>query len=71
MHTIIVTIPNAPLLIQRHFTFTELYAANEFEAWVKEQGLDYTRSDKNPHFLTHAIAAVEQELALAANHRVA
>lgn len=70
MYHYTVHIPNPPLDITRHFTFTEVQAANDFAHWLREQGIEYSTRYEPQDFLTHAIAAVDKERALAAQGRV-
>jgi hypothetical protein len=71
MHHYTVTIKNQPLVIQRHFAFTDYYASADFTAWLNSKKLKYTYRYQRHSILPHAVAEVEKELALAADHRVA
>lgn len=69
MYYYTVYIPNPPLAIHRRFAFTEIHASTEFAAWLNAKGLKYEYHYMPQDVLTHAIAAVEHELAFAAEGR--
>ena len=66
----IVTIPNPPLAIRRHFQCVDAAQADRFIDWLKTQGLTYTVVYTSPATADDAIHAVEREQRLAAEGRV-
>lgn len=71
MHHYTVLIPNAPLLIQRHFAFKTEAESRVFESWLREKGLKYEYKFEKTVSLNSAFDVVEHELELAKEHRVA
>lgn len=69
MYHFTVIITNSPLAIHRQFTFTETGPSTEFSNWLNSKGLTYDFRYEPQANLFHTIAAVEKELALAADHR--
>ena len=70
MHHYTVTIKNQPLAVQRHYVFTEYYASTDFSAWLNSKGLQYVYRYQRQTILPNAIADLEKELALAADHEL-
>lgn len=71
MYRLTVHIPNSPLLIRREFLLPTIQDVDRVTAFCVEHGLTYEYASANTHDYRTAQDVIEQELALAAAHRVA
>ena len=65
MYTVVVSIPNAPLMIQHSFSFTDITALQNFTEWLVKNKVDYSISFTPMDSLDSAIGFVQFELKLA------